>query len=208
MLENFKVLCHSSIKVEGSKIIYFDPFRIKENYKDADYIFCTHSHYDHFSPEDIKKIMKENTKLIVPKDIKEEASNLVGEGNVVTVEPGKEYKIDYITFKTTYAYNETKKFHPRENEWVGYIVENDGQKYYVTGDTDNIKEIQDVVCDIAFIPVGGTYTMDFKEASELANAINAKIVVPTHYGEIVGEKEDGNKFAKLVKNKEVKVFIK
>ena len=207
MIENYRVLCHSSIKIEGSKIIYFDPFKIKENYNDADYIFCTHSHYDHFSPEDIQKIKKEGTKLIVTKDVKDEATKSVGEENIFIVQPGNEYKIDEITFKTTYAYNKLKKFHPKVNNWVGYIVDIDGTKFYVTGDTDNVNEIQDVICDVAFIPVGGTFTMNYKEAAKLANAIDAKIVVPTHYGEIVGEKEDGKRFAELIKGKEVKIFI-
>ena len=207
MIENYRVLCHSSIKIEGSKIIYFDPFKIKENYNDADYIFCTHSHYDHFSPEDIQKIKKEETKLIVTKDATDEAIKLVGKENVLTVEPEEEYKIDEITFKTTYAYNKLKKFHPKVNNWVGYIVDIDGTKFYVTGDTDNIKEIQSVACDVAFIPVGGKFTMNYKEAARLANMIDAKIVVPTHYGEIVGDKEDGKRFAELIKEKEVKIFI-
>lgn len=207
MLENYKVLCHSSIKIQGSKIIYFDPFKIKEALHDANYIFCTHSHYDHFSPEDITKILKENTKLIVTKDTESRAEELVKKENIVTVEPDKQYKIDGISVKTTYAYNEDKNFHPKTNQWVGYIVDIDGTKYYIAGDTDNIKEIQDVNCDIAFIPVGGTYTMDYKEAAELANNINTKIIIPTHYGEIVGDKKDGEKFAELVKNKEVKVQI-
>ena len=50
--------------------------------------------------------------------------------------------------------------------------------------------------------------MDYKEAAYLANEITADVVIPTHYGSIVGEKEDGEKFAKLVNGKEVKVYIK
>lgn len=83
----------------------------------------------------------------------------------------------------------------------------DNAKYYIAGDTDNINEIQNINCDVAFIPVGGTYTMNYEEAAELANTINSKLIIPTHYGEIVGDKEDGKKFAKLIKNKEVKVYI-
>ena len=44
---------HSSIRVESDKIIYFDPFQIKEENHDADIIFITHDHFDHFSIEDI-----------------------------------------------------------------------------------------------------------------------------------------------------------
>lgn len=204
----YKVLCHNSIKIEDGKTLYFDPYNIKESLNDADYIFCTHSHYDHFSPEDIEKIKKENTKLIVPKDIENKASEMVGENNVVTVEPDKEYLIDDLKVKTTYSYNINKNFHPKENKWVGYIVETGEKKYYIAGDTDNIPEIQNIECDVAFLPVGGTYTMTYVEAAELANVINSKVVVPTHYGEIVGEKQDGKNFADLVKDKEVEIFIK
>ena len=45
--------------MESGKKIYIDPFKISENYGDADYIFITHDHYDHFSPEDIEKVKKE-----------------------------------------------------------------------------------------------------------------------------------------------------
>ncbi len=118
MLDNIKVLCHSSIKIEGEKIIYFDPFKITEDYSDADYIFCTHSHYDHFSPNDIKRLIKENTKLVVTKDLKKEAKELVREENILFVEPDKEYVFDGLKFSTTNAYNIDKQFHPKENNWV------------------------------------------------------------------------------------------
>ena len=108
---------------------------------------------------------------------------------------------------TTYSYNIDKQFHPKENKWVGYIIEISNKRYYVAGDTDNIKEIQDIECDVALIPIGGTYTMNYKEAAELANDINASTVIPIHYGSIVGDKEDAIRFKELVKNKEVKILI-
>ena len=207
-MSTYKVLCHNSIKIEGNKIIYIDPYEVSENYNDADYIFCTHSHYDHFSEEDIRKVMKENTKIITVKSSEEEAKKIVGEKNILIVEPDREYKIDDINFKTTYAYNKTKAFHPNENMWVGFIIDFEGTKYYIAGDTDNIEELQNIECDVAFIPIGGKFTMDYKEAAELANTIKAKTVVPTHYGLIIGNKEDGFEFEKLVKDKKVEIFIK
>ena len=203
-----KVLCHSSIRINGSKTIYVDPFRIEKEYKDADYIFCTHSHYDHFSEEDIRKVMKEDTVIITVESSKKDALEMVkSEKQVVIVEPNNKYNVQGIEFETTYAYNENKKFHPKAEKWVGYIITLDGTKYYIAGDTDNIEEIQNVKCDIALIPIGGTYTMDYEEAAELANNIDAKLIIPTHYGEIVGSKEDAMKFKELVKGKEVQVQI-
>ena len=203
-----EVLCHSSIKITEDIVVYIDPFKIDKDYHDADFIFCTHSHYDHFSPEDIEKVKKDNTVFIGTEDIKEQAEKLFHEENVVVVEPDKSYYVHGLDFKTTYAYNIDKAFHPKENKWVGYMIEVNHKTYYIAGDTDNIEEIQDIECDEALIPIGGTYTMNYEEAGRLANTIKAKIVIPTHYGSIVGSKEDAIKFEKCVNNKQVKILIK
>ena len=204
---NIEVNCNNSIRISGEKVIYIDPFRIENELNDADYIFCTHSHYDHFSPEDIKKIMNKHTKLIIEKSAKSDALKLFNEENIKIVTPAENYQIDDIKFETTYAYNINKQFHPKENRWVGYIITLENKTYYIAGDTDNISEIQDIKADYAFLPVGGTYTMNYKEAAELANVLNAKIIIPTHYGSVAGNKEDGQNFKNLVKNKEVKILL-
>ena len=197
MLEEIKLFCHSSIKITGSKIIYIDPYHIEEESHDADFILCTHTHFDHYSPQDITKVKKKNTVIIAP-------ANIPG---IIKVVPNVKYEIEGLKFKTTYAYNQKKEFHPKENNWVGYIIELDNKKYYIAGDTDNIEEIRNVKCDVAFLPIGGTYTMDKYEAAELAKGLDTKMIVPTHYGLLVGEKTDGEEFAKLVKNKNVVSLI-
>ena len=204
---NFNVNCNNSIQLLGNKKIYIDPYELKEETHDADYIFCTHSHYDHFSIKDIEKILKDNTKIITVLSAKEDAIKLVGKENVLIVEPNENYEIDDIKFSTTYAFNVDKHFHPKENKWVGFIIELDNKKYYIAGDTDNIPEIRSVKADVAFLPVGGTYTMDYEEAADLANVLDVNTVVPTHYGSVAGRKEDGENFKKLVKGKEVILFL-
>ena len=199
MLENIKVLCHSSIKIEKEKTIYIDPFKIEENYSDADIIFITHDHYDHYSKEDIEKIKKENTVIVIPKEMldKVEEDGFRKE-NIVAVEPNGTYRIGEILVKTVRAYNKTKQFHPKENNWVGYIIEIQGVSYYIAGDTDFLEENKNIKCNVAFVPVGGTYTMNVTEAAEFVNTIKPEIAVPTHYGTIVGNKEDGEEFVKLL----------
>ena len=205
MLGNIEVLCHSSIKFSKEKVIYFDPFKIESNCNDADIIFITHDHYDHYSPEDIKKVIKEDTIIVAPKTIKE----LNNKENIIFVEPNKTYNIKGYKMDTIPAYNINKHFHPKENNWVGYIIEIEGIKYYIAGDTDIIPENQQIKCDVALIPIGGTYTMDYKEASELINIIKPKIAIPTHYGSIVGDITDGEKFKKLIDNTiDVQILIK
>ena len=199
MLENIKVLCHSSIKMEKEKTIYIDPFKIEENYSDADIIFITHDHYDHYSKENIEKIKKENTVIVIPKEMldKVEEDGFRKE-NIVAVEPNGTYRIGEILVKTVRAYNKTKQFHPKENNWVGYIIEIQGVSYYIAGDTDFLEENKNIKCNVAFVPVGGTYTMNVTEAAEFVNTIKPEIAVPTHYGTIVGNKEDGEEFVKLL----------
>jgi len=198
MLENIQVLYHSSIKINKEKVIYIDPFKIEDTCHDADIIFITHSHYDHYSEEDIKKIIKEDTKIVVTNDLQETASKLTNEENVISVQPNEKYCVEGITFETIPAYNINKQFHPKQNNWVGYVIELNGLKYYITGDTDITDENKTVKCDVAFVPVGGTYTMTAKEAANLVNIIKPKIAIPIHYGSVVGTKQDAIDFVNLL----------
>lgn len=197
---NIQILCHSSIKmIENGKVFYIDPFRIEEENKDANVIFITHSHYDHFSPEDILKVKKEDTVIVVTKDLYEKTKELgFSETKICVVEPNKEYEVNNIKFKTVPAYNTNKKFHPKENGWVGYVININNSSYYIAGDTDITEENKSIKCDVALIPIGGTYTTNYEEAADLTNIIKPKKVIPTHYGEIVGHKDDANKFKKLI----------
>ena len=207
MLENIEVLCHSSIRFNKGLIIYFDPFKINKDYHDADIIFITHSHYDHYSEEDISKVIKDNTTIVVPKDLEDMVLQFgFAKEHIIVVSPNEEYSVLRINFKTIPAYNTNKNFHPKSNEWVGYIVNLDQTTYYIAGDTDITEENRQVKCDVAFVPIGGTYTMTYSEAAELINEIKPQIAAPIHYGLIVGNKEDANNFANLV-DKEIKCKI-
>jgi len=190
-----EINCHSSIKISKGKIIYIDPFKIEKELHDADIILITHDHYDHYSPEDIEKVVANKTIIVAPKTVKA----LSKMKNVILVEPDNKYEVEEIKIETISAYNINKQFHPKENEWVGYVIEIEGTRYYVAGDTDITPESKQVKCDVALVPVGGTYTMTYKEAADLVNVIKSKIAIPTHYGSIVGHKEDGVKFKELLK---------
>ena len=199
MLENIKVLYHSSIRINKEKVIYIDPFKIDNDYNDADIIFITHGHYDHYSEEDINKVKKEETIMVAPCDVAEKLLQIgIKKDNIISIKPNEEYCTQGIKFETIPAYNINKQFHPKENGWVGYIIELEGKRYYISGDTDITEENKKVKCDVAFVPVGGTYTMTYKEAADLINEIKPKIAVPIHYGSIVGTKQDGIEFSKLV----------
>ena len=209
MINNISINCHSSIKINGEKVIYIDPYKIKEVNKDADLIFITHEHYDHYSIEDINKIKKSNTRFIVPKSMKNRlVIDRISENDIISVDVKNKYNVDDIEFETIPAYNINKSFHPKNNNWVGYIININNIKYYIAGDTDITDEAINVKCDIAFIPIGGTYTMDYKEAATLTNKIKPKNTIPIHYGLIVGKYEDAIKYSNLLdKEIECKIII-
>ena len=202
MLDNIEVFTQSSIRIKSSHgTIYLDPFQMKQEPHDADYVLITHDHYDHFSVDDIKKVAKKSTILVVPARMEDDAKELANDvASIVTVKPGVYKEISGLEIETIPAYNTVKPFHPRRAEWVGYILRADGKRIYVAGDTGLTKEARQVKCDIALLPVGGTYTMDTRRAAELANTIRPEYVIPTHYGSIVGKQSDGQTFASLVKS--------
>lgn len=199
MLEDIEVLYHSCIRMNKEKMIYIDPYHIEKNYNDADMIFITHDHYDHYSEEDIDKVRKNNTIFIVPENL---LNKLIKKGindeNIIALDPGDAENIDGIKVEAIHSYNIDKPFHPKENNWLGYVIEIDGVRYYIAGDTDITEENKIIKCDVAFVPVGGTYTMNFSEAAQLVNIIKPKIAVPIHYGSVVGTKQDATDFIKLL----------
>ena len=149
MLENIEVLCHSSIRFDNGKVIYFDPFKIEESYNDADVIFITHDHYDHYSEEDIDKVVKKDTIIVAPEDLKTKLLKKGWKEEIfILVKPNESYIVKNIEFKTIPAYNVNKQFHPKGNNWVGYILELDGITYYIAGDTDITEENKKVKCGI------------------------------------------------------------
>ena len=154
ILDNIEVLYHSCIKINKEKIIYIDLYHIDKNYNDADIIFITHDHYDHYSEDDIDKVRKFNSIFVIPDDLLPKLLEKgINQENIFTLD---------------------------------------------SGDTDITEENKKVKCDVAFVPVGGTYTMDFKEAAQLINIIKPKFAIPVHYGSVVGSKQDATDFIKLL----------
>ena len=200
MTDIIDVLTHSSIRRRSSLgSVYIDPFHMKEEPHDAAFILATHDHFDHFSPEDIEKVGTKGTILIVPEGMKEKAKKETGsQYEIHTVIPGSSYEIGDLKFETVASYNKLKPFHPKHAGWVGYILELDGQRIYIAGDTDATKEAKQVVCDIALVPVGGTYTMDAAQAADLVNTIRPKTAIPTHYVSVVGKPDDAQAFTEHV----------
>ena len=200
MLDGVNVFRQSAIKIKKDKIVYFDPFKINEEIHDADIIFVTHDHFDHFDVSSINNIKNDNTFIVVPYSLENSVLSLFDRDKILLVKPNLEYEIDDIRFSTVPSYNINKKFHPKENNWVGYLVNIGGYSYYVMGDTDDTEEARNIHPDVLFIPIGGTYTMNREEALNYTNYVKPKVVVPIHYKEVVGTIEDAQYFINNLNN--------
>ncbi|MBU0979818.1 MAG: MBL fold metallo-hydrolase [Nanoarchaeota archaeon] len=192
-------LGHAAYRIKADKTIYIDPFKLTTD-EPADMILLTHEHFDHCSVEDIKKISTAETLIFAPPDCQSKLSDVKARG-VTLVEPGKKIKVNNMMIETVAAYNTNKDFHPKENEWVGYMITVNGKRIYHAGDTDLIPEMKDIKADVALLPVSGTYVMTAEEAAQAANMIQPEISIPMHYGSIVGKEDDAQRFKQLVKGK-------
>ena len=208
MGKNIDLFTQSSIRIRGEKVVYVDPFQVSGAAHDADVILLTHDHYDHFSADDIAKVVKDDTTIVAPEKMAKEAKALVPQnGAFVKVAPNQSLTVKDIPIETVPSYNLNKSFHPKNAGWVGYVITTGGKRIYVAGDTDATPELKAVKCDIAMIPIGGTYTMTPQEAAAAINEMKPKKVIPTHYGSIVGKLSDGATFKALV-DKDIKVDVR
>ncbi|MDO9516264.1 MAG: MBL fold metallo-hydrolase [Syntrophales bacterium] len=199
MVENIFWLGHSSVRIDGEQVIYIDPWKLKDP-KKADLVLISHNHYDHLSPEDVRKIQKEDTVIITTQDSAADLS-----GDIRIVKPGDIVQVGEILVEAVPSYNADKAFHPRENDWLGFVVTVGGKRIYYCGDTDLIPEMETIRANIMLVPIGGTYTMTAEEAARAVNIIRPEVAIPVHYDDIVGSAEDARRFRDLC---EVPVEIK
>ncbi|MBO7395139.1 MAG: MBL fold metallo-hydrolase [Ruminococcus sp.] len=196
MLDFITINEQSSIRIDEEKVIYSDPYNISGAPHDADIILITHSHFDHYSPDDIRKVMNPGSVVVCPSSMTEPQELGL---TVKQVTAGEQFEVLGVRFEAVPAYNTGKPFHPKSNGWLGYIIDSpDHGRLYIAGDTDITPDNKQVKCDIALIPAGGTFTTDAVQAAELVNTIRPKYAIPIHYGTVVGSPEDGEIFRKAV----------
>jgi len=207
LTENLHWLGHASFRWEGSKVVYFDPWKIAKGAKKADIILVSHEHFDHCSKVDIGLISTKETVVVTcdaaARELKPSAPFCA---QIKVLAPGDTFGTGGVRIRATESYNIGKPFHARAGKRLGFIVTMDGISVYHAGDTDAIPEMGRNSCDIALLPVSGTYVMSADEASGAALAVKPKVVVPMHYGDIAGSVADAKRLQGLLEGK-IKVEI-
>jgi L-ascorbate metabolism protein UlaG (beta-lactamase superfamily) len=199
LLERLHWLGHASFRLDGPPTIYFDPWKLKGRLPQADVILISHEHPDHCSPKDVRRISGSGTVIVASPGAAKELR-----GNVRVLRPGEQTTVGEVKIEAVPAYNVNKfrspgvPFHPKKAEHVGYVVTLEGGRLYFAGDTDHVPEMTDIACDVALLPVGGTYTMDAEEAAQAAADIGPSVAVPMHWGAgVVGTRADAERFRSL-----------
>jgi L-ascorbate metabolism protein UlaG (beta-lactamase superfamily) len=206
MVENIHWYGQSSIRIPfNSKFIYIDPFQLTE--KDpAALILITHPHFDHFSVDEISKVATHSTPIYAPKECCDKL-RVLGFKNCNDVLPDQSFSVGDIKFETVPSYNTIKNNHPKEKRWVGYVLTLGKIKIYHPGDTNRIPEMKSIHCDIAFMPLGQTYTMqNVQEAADAVTDVKAKVAIPIHYGMYEGAVDNALLFKQLLTHKALVVI--
>lgn len=147
----------------------------------ADLVLITHEHADHLQPGIVKKILKKDTVLIAP-----EVCKPLLKDPFICCQAGDSFQVEPFQIQVVHSYNtpqgrSTQKNH-KKGIGVGYILKTPQYTFYHAGDTDLIPEMEDFPeIDIAFLPIGGTYTMDMTEAIKATFVLQAPIVIPMHF---------------------------
>ncbi len=206
---DFTRIAHDTFRIAGSKVIYTDPYKVTKN-DDADIVLLSHEHFDHLSLEDLKKVISPGTTIVASPLCKEGLSGVKVKATHY-LDPGGKLTAYKVEIHGIEAYNTNKfrepgkAFHPKGEKRLGFVFKLDGTTVYFAADTDHIPEMKSIQCDVALLPVSGTYVMTAEEAAEAVRTLNPKIAVPMHFGAIVGSLEDAKKFKALVKNCQVEI---
>jgi L-ascorbate metabolism protein UlaG (beta-lactamase superfamily) len=196
MLENIHWVGHDSFRIDGSVIVYIDPWKLPPSQPAAGLILVTHDHFDHLSLPDIETISGPDTVVIGPASVTAQ----VGRPETITLAPGESAEVAGVEVLAVPAYNLDKfrapgqPYHPRESGGVGFVISLDGVRYYHAGDTDAVPEMAGIHCEVAFLPVGGKFTMTWEEAAEACELIDTAAAIPMHYGDIIGGIRDAERF--------------
>lgn len=193
-LEGVTWFRQSSFRWQGDgPVVYVDPWGVGDGMQ-ADVVLLTHAHFDHLQPHEIERLRTPSTRFVAPRDVADELS-----GDVTVIEPGQSVEVGGLKVEAVPAYNTAEErldMHPKGKGWVGYLFEFGGRSFYHAGDTDALPELQTLAPDVAMVPIGGTYTMDWEEAAGFVKAMEPRMAVPMHFGFVVCSPSHSGRFKK------------
>ena len=172
-------LGHAGWRIQSEKLtIYIDPFKIESGPK-AHILCITHDHFDHLDQASIEKIRTAETVVLSTRNTAEALDGI----GLDPDDPGRRaFQLGPLSITAVQAYNREKNYHSR-GFGIGFVIavtrSTDSQRLYHAGDTDSIEEMTQLAplrLNLALLPIGGTYTMDQREAVEAAKKIEAEVV--------------------------------
>lgn len=213
-LPNISPISHATAVITWDTLtIYLDPVggaKAFSEEKPADLILITDIHGDHMDAGTLEELQLGETKIIAPdavnKELPEKFSN-----NIIVLNNDETIEYLGISVEAIPMYNlreEAKQFHPK-GRGNGYVLEKNGKRLYIAGDTEDIPEMRNLKnIDIALIPMNLPYTMTEDKAAEAVLDFQPKVVYPYHFRGKEG-KLDVEKFKNMVhsENKEIEVIL-
>ena len=193
--------------------IYLDPVggaKAFEGKKDADIVFITDIHQDHLDLNTLKSLNLEDVQIVVPKAVQEELPDSLAP-HLEVMNNGETINLKGFSITAIPMYNlreAAKQFHPK-GRGNGYLIEKDGKRLYIAGDTEDIPEMRNLEnIDIALIPMNLPYTMPVEAAADAVIEFAPKKVYPYHYRGQNGM-ADVEKFKRLVNeaNEDIEVVL-
>ncbi len=175
-------------------VIHVDPRSSMTNYSklpDADYIFVTHEHGDHYETSALNTVTKSSTILVTTETVKNKGGY---DGNIEVMANGDSKEYGGINVEAVPAYNFTAAFHPK-GVGNGYVFTFGKTRVYVAGDTEDIPEMDSIEAEVAFLPMNQPYTMTEEQASHAAVMVNPDVLYIYHNGG-----SDNNKLKDLMKD--------
>ena len=178
---------HASMVLQyGDLTIYVDPVGMATDYtyyNDPDLILITDIHGDHFSLETLRGLNTQNAKIIVPQVVANEMPETFTP-QIDVLNNGDSKERYEITIEAIPMYNlreEALRFH-QKGRGNGYVLDLDGKRIYISGDTEDIPEMRSLKqIDIAFVCMNLPYTMTEESAADAVLEFTPKTVYPYHY---------------------------
>lgn len=192
---------HDSFRLEADTVIVdIDPWQLPTGLSKSNLILITHAHYDHCSLEDVGLIAGPETAIIGPGLV----ADKLADWPVTVIASNESAQVKGVQIEALPAYNLNKfrspgqRFHSEDEGGLAYVLNWQGKTICHAGDSDATPELEALTgLDVLFVPVSGTYVMTAEEAAGLVKKIQPRLVIPMHWGKIVGQKKDAEGLRKL-----------